>query len=110
MDNLSIEKLASAIQEAQLYANSFLETPDNGSCNLDTVIIDLKGWRKNSVDKLQQLSGISIGDKLTGIYSGYRFLFFDTPGQAGLRNKMMEAAKKRLCELGFDCSMWYHMD
>lgn len=108
-DNL-ISSLASAINEAQSCANKFIDTNDGGSCNLDTVILDFTGWRKQYIDKLISLTGIDIGERMKGIYSGYRFVFFQTSGQAACRTKMMEAAKERLSELGYECTMWYHMD
>jgi len=105
-----IESFVNAFHAAQVESSKFSDTEDKGSCNLDTVIVNFSGWRQLDIKRLESMSGFNIGEKMTGIYKGYRFVFFEVPGQAYRRTIMVEAAKKKLQELDIDCSVWYQMD
>lgn len=104
-----IENLANAIKEAQEEIKK-IDLKDNGSCNLDTVIFDFSEWKAKEFNKLTSLCGISFGEKMKGWHKGYRFLFFEVKGMANLRTTQVEAAKKYLCDKGFNCSIWYQLD
>lgn len=106
----ALELMSAAIKQAQLYANSFKDTIDSGGSNLDTVVYDFTGWRQATINDLQTKSRVRIGNKMSGFNAGNRFVFFDVCGQATQRTKMVEAAKAKLCELGYECAVWYQMD
>lgn len=106
----ALELMSAALKQAQLSANSYKEIIDSGTCNLDTVIYNFTGWRQSAINDLQNKSGIRIGSKMTGFNAGHRFIFFEVSGQALQRNMMVEAAKSKLCELGYESAVWYQMD
>ena len=110
MTTLSIEQIATALKEAQKAANEASLPEDGGTCNSDTVIIDFKGWRQKKIDQLMAASGISISDSLSGWHKGYRFISFDISGQGNNRCRMVEAAKRKLKDLGIPASVYYQMD
>lgn len=109
IDKNYIQKLAEAIKETENIIKQ-VKVEDKGSCNLDTVIFDFTGWKSKEINNLALLSGIRISSKLKGYYTGYRFLYFNTNGIANLRTAQVEAAKKHLCDNGFNCSIWYSLD
>jgi len=106
-----IEQYAAAIKAAQLAANAVDKSEDGGTCNTDTVVIDFSGWRYNAINKVAQLSGISIGDKLSSwMWKGCCFIHFNTKGQGNNNTRMVEAANKKLKEFGIPSSIYYQMD
>jgi len=110
MEKREIERVAEAIIIAKKESESVKSTVDRGSCNLDTVCISLKGWRKGDIDELSKKCGVGISERLSGYFSGYRFLHIETGGQADLRSAVMESAFKSLKKQGIDCVMWYQLD
>lgn len=109
IDNNYIEKLATAINEAQIDIKK-IRVDDGGACNLDTVMINCDGWKTKEINLLKKLSNVEIGDKMKGWNAGNRFIHFDVDGMANLRNSQVELAKSILKGKGFDVSVWYHMD
>lgn len=105
-----IEEYAKAIKEAEQAALNASTKEDGGTCNLDTVTIDFKGWRQVDINKVSELSGIRIGDKLGGFHGGCRFVWFTTYGQANERTRMAEAAAKCLRAKEIPVYMWYCAD
>lgn len=109
--NPNIDQFAEAIKEAKKAAQEKSNVPDDGTCNMDTVVIDFSGWRQSQVDKLQGMAGVRIGEKMSGIWRGHRFVWFGSGhGQAARRTAMEEAAHKKLQELGIPSTVWYQMD
>jgi hypothetical protein len=108
--NPLIEKYANAIKEADKAAIAAPPVEDRGTCNMDSVMVDFKGWRQKDINQVQALSGIRIGDKMTGIWGAYRFVHVNTKGQADLNTYMAQIAVKKLNELGVKATMWYQMD
>lgn len=105
-----IESFAQAIKDTQEYIIKIDVENDGGSCNLDTVIIDFTGWKQTDINKLSSLCGVRIGNRMTGCHQGYRFVFFQTDGQASRNTFKVEAAKKYLYGLGINAMVWYKMD
>ena len=76
-----IERLVTALKEAQAAADKFKNEPDEGTANLDTVTIELKWWTEQSVATVSEQSGIRIGRKLGGaMWYTNRWVSFDTFG------------------------------
>lgn len=83
---------------------------DGGTCNLDSVIIKLPYTLKKDVDEYNKIAVATLSEPLTGMYSGYRFLNFNTHGQAALRTRYVEAYHKKMKNLGYNVSIYYQMD
>ena len=106
-----VEALVKALKEADKAALELSGTDDGGTCNMDSPLICLKGWKEVDVQLASEESGIRIGEKLTSSwFKGFRFVRTATSGQANCRTAMVEAAKKSLEAAGYDVTIWYHMD
>lgn len=108
--NDKISLFCDAVNKAQSESNKFKDEKDLGTCNLDTVIIDFSGWRQKSIDRISFNTGIDIGNRMTGLYNGYRFVFFKKNGFASCRTKMAEIANESLIKDGIKSTVWYQMD
>jgi hypothetical protein len=53
-----INRYATAIKEAEQSAISADRFEDGGTCNLDTAVIDFKGWRESDVRQVMAVSGV----------------------------------------------------
>jgi hypothetical protein len=105
-----IEKLTTAIAEANKKIAYFDCYPDSGSCNLDTVIVDFTGWSKRDIETISNTSGVTIGNKMSGFWSGCRFLFFGGGSQGSRRTKIAEACAGVIKSFGFSANVWYESD
>ena len=106
-----IEKYASGIKEAQIAAINAKGSEDGGTCNMDSVVIDFTGWRSNAIQQVAQLSGVSIGDKLSSsMWKGCCFINIYIEGQGNSSSRMVEAATRRLKELEIPAMTYYQMD
>lgn len=105
-----IDFYTKAINEAQKAAANIANVQDGGSANLDTVTIDFTGWRKSSINKLAAKAGIQIGDKLSGLWKGSCFVHFEVTGQGDRRYEEVQAAWKKLQEMGVPASVFYQLD
>jgi hypothetical protein len=85
---------------------------DNGTCNLDSVIIKMRLSHADLDFLGQHCKTASIGYPLSsGLYKGHRFVgFSNIMGQADKRTAGVEAAYKVLRDSGFDVSVYYQMD
>ncbi|MBC9913161.1 hypothetical protein [Chitinophaga varians] len=100
-------KAIKAAEEASLSAN---KNEDGGTCNIDTVIINFKGWRQANIDQVIKSSGINISSPLSGLYKGYRFVNFSANGQGNNRSRMVIAAKRKLVEMDIPATVYHQMD
>jgi hypothetical protein len=106
-----IDTWANAIKEAVKAADSASVIEDGGTCNLDSVVIDFTGWRQTSIRSLAEKAGVTISDKLSGwMWKGSCFVNIPTSGQGNNNTRMVEAAVKKLKELGLPASTYYQMD
>lgn len=105
-----IQHYANAIKEANEAAKSASQTDDGGTCNMDSVTIDFKGWRETDITKLQNMSGIRIGEKLSGHWRNSRWIDTEAHGQGNNRTRMVEAAVNKLKEFNIPASVYYQMD
>ena len=105
-------RLGEALIKAQESASKIgtLYPEDGGTCNLDSVLIKLQGWKLADIEQASFYGEVPISDKLTGIYRGYRFVMFTLYGQANRRTRMVEAAKKSLEASGYDVTIYWQMD
>ena len=106
---IDFEKLERDISLAQKEADKFRNVDDGGTCNFDTVTIFLGRRSKAKMAKIAELdwSLIPVDSKY---WSGYWFVFFNVNGQANRRSEMVEAAGKKMRELGWNVRMYYEMD
>ena len=104
-----IEALDKAYQAAQVVHKQDKE--DEGTCNMDSPLIKLSGWRDTDIQEVNKESKLKIGDKLSSTwFRNYRFISGGAYGQANLRTRMNTTIKKSLDESGYDVTMWYCMD
>lgn len=106
-----IDTWANAIKEATAAAAGASANEDGGTCNLDSIVIDFTGWRQTSIQALAEKTGVTISDKLSGwMWKGSCFVNIPTNGQGNNNTRMVEAAVKKLKELGLPASTYYQMD
>jgi hypothetical protein len=106
-----IDTWANAIKEATVAAASVSAKEDGGTCNLDSVVVDFTGWRQTAIRTVAEKAGVEISDKLTGwMWKGSCFVSIPTNGQGNNNTRMVEAAVKKLKELGLPASTYYQMD
>ena len=108
---IKVKKLIDDLKRANEKAKEAFKGDDGGTCNLDSVTIKLRRWTEKEIKEASTASGVRISDKLNSTYwNGYRFLSFETKGQANERTRMTEAAYKEMRILGYDVSMYYYAD
>ena len=106
-----VKILIDDLKKANNKAKEAFKGDDGGTCNLDSVIIKLRRWSEEEIKEASVASGVRISGKLNSNYwNGYRFLSFETKGQANERTRMTEAAYKEMRLLGYDVCMYYHAD
>lgn len=105
-----VQKLVEALKRTNEAALAEANTNDSGTCNFDTPLICLKGWKSSDIKEASESAGIEIGEQLSGWHKGYRFVSVKLYGQANRRTLMAEAAKRSLVADGYDASMYYQMD
>jgi hypothetical protein len=106
-----IEEWAKIMQEAKNLSRNYASVEDGGTCNFDTPVIDLSGWKAKQVDVLRAKAPGFIATKLTGkFWKGCYFMEFDLHGQANRRSAMAEAAYKHMKEKGMPVRMYYQCD
>lgn len=111
---IDIKKYAEAIKKAQISANEADKGSDlindGGTCNFDSVMIDFKGIRETTIQKIAKMSGIQISGKYSGWWRGCCYISFNLNGQAANRTRMAEAAYKSLKADGIPVRMYYQAD
>lgn len=110
MSKEKVLKLVEALKRANEEALKFSSVEDSGSCNLDSAVIKLLRWKEEEIKEVSELSGVSLSDKLSGFWNGYRFVSTEMHGQANKRSRMAEASKKSLEKDGYDVCMYYQAD
>lgn len=110
MKKEEIKNLAKLLKEANQEAQSFKHIEDGGTCNLDSLVINLKGVRKNMIELLESESGFKTSKIHSKWWVGYYFVFLNFSGQGNRNTMMVEKAKKYLAEKGVNCAVYYQMD
>lgn len=97
-------KMGEAMLIANEYAKSFADTNDGGSCNFDHPII--------KINRLTQKQANSLPIRVSKCYGGggWWSVACALYGQAMRRTTMAEAFARKMCELGYECSVYYMMD
>lgn len=104
-----IDKFESDLCAAQRAADRYRDADDGGTCNFDTVTVNLGRATKKKLAALAQLDWSVQPVGLRG-WSGYWFVWFNTNGQADRRTDMVEAAAKEMAHRGYDVRVYYQMD
>lgn len=104
-----IAALTAALIKAKETALLFADTYDGGTCNMDSPMLYLPGWRKADVE-----AAFAAADLRCFEYKGYGpkawVICGGTYGQGDCRTTMAEAMYKSLKRDGYDASMYYQMD
>lgn len=85
------------------------KTDDGGTCNLDSVIIALKGWNGAKVQEAAKQADVGCHSMFIGRQKSY-VLVPKSIGQANARTAAVEAMRKALRFEGYDTSMYYQID
>jgi hypothetical protein len=107
---IPLAQIIDAINQAEAAAIAADPNEDGGTCCLDTPLIKLDRYTEDDIQAVTDATGIRIGDKMSGFWRGYRFLWTKTHGQAERRSQMAEAAYRKLNELGIPCHFWQQCD
>ena len=106
-----IEKLATALTEANKAAKALENYPDGGTCCMDSPTITLDGWRRSDIDKACAIAGVSIEDKMgSSWWKNSRFVRTFENGMASRRMRQAEVAVEVLRKHGFSAAVFYMMD
>lgn len=82
---------------------------DGGTCNMDAVTLDLRGWRRDKVEQAAKAAGV--GCFVWSLYGHKRYVFtVRSGGQANRRTAAAEAMREALKLSGYDAGMYYQMD
>ena len=110
---LTAEQLADIMRAGVKAAQHEIETgdtDDGGTCNLDSVALDLTGYRKPTVEQAAALAGVHVY-KLSGAWwSGCWMIGTPHAGQGDRRTRCAEAAGKAMTEAGGKVRMYYQCD
>lgn len=106
--------LSIAMLDAEKAAMELKDSEDGGTCNFDTPMIKLDGWKASDIEEMNKAADhefIQVDGKITsGMWKGYYRVGTSKHGQAACRTRMAEAAKKVLAAAGYDVAMYYQMD
>lgn len=102
-------KLTEDLRVALAAAGEAADCEDGGTCNLDSLVITLKGARVAKVQQAAQDAGAYYASK------GYRWpgeytIGIPTGGQANRRTRAVEAAKRSLQAAGWSAHVSYVID
>ena len=103
-------KLAKHLERAAAYAQEVAaRTDDGGTCNMDAVAVDLKGWNRAKVEEAAKAAGI--GCFVWNLY-GHKSFVFTMPGcgQGNARTAAAEAMRDALRLDGYNAGMYYQID
>ena len=101
MKKKDLPSLVEAIREAMLLAEKVAkETPDQGSCNLDRVMLHLTPRWKAPLEA-EGIKTFELGNALALSASW---------GMANSNTKACQAAAKHLTDKGFSAYVWYQID
>ena len=82
---------------------------DGGTCNMDAVALDLRGWRRDKVEQAAKAAGV--GCFVWNLYGHKRYVFtVRSGGQANRRTAAAEAMREALRLSGYDTGMYYQID
>lgn len=85
------------------------KTPDNGTCNMDGVVLKLPRLPEEKVVEALKSAGVRARKNDWG-YHGTGYMINPSQGQADKRSKAAEAICAALKGAGYQVSMYYQMD
>ncbi|MGJ1360031.1 hypothetical protein ACR79K_25330 [Sphingobacterium siyangense] len=91
-------------------AQKDVDSEDGGTCNLDSLTIDLSKKSRKFIDHLKMISRFSIDKIESKMWKGSYFVGIRLSGQGNRRSRMVERASKYLKSQNIDCSVYYQMD
>lgn len=102
------EKLEKDIREAYEEARKATTGEDDGSANLDSTFLRLKGWRENKVLEAISNAGLYCSGKITWIGTGYMISVGLGQGndRVRARNKFLKVLESK----GYDVIAYDRMD
>lgn len=82
---------------------------DGGTCNMDAVALNLRGWRRDKVEQAAKAAGV--GCSTWTLFGHKQYVFtVRSGGQANRRTAAAEAMCEALKLSGYDAGMYYQMD
>lgn len=82
---------------------------DGGTCNMDAVTLNLRGWRRDKVEQAAKFAGV--GCSTCTLFGHKRYVFtVHSGGQANRRTAAAEAMCGALKLSGYDAGMYYQID
>lgn len=106
---IDIEKLERDLLQAENAARA-AKCSDDGTCNFDTLCINLGRNTKALRNALASIDWkiVSVGQRG---WTGWYFVdLYSLCGMANCRTAMVEAAKNKMIELGWDACVYYMLD
>ena len=103
-------KLAKDLECAAAYAMEVAATTDDGgTCNMDAVTVDLKGWNRAKVEQAAKAAGV--GCFVWNLYGHKSYVFpVRDSGQGNARTAAAEAMQEALKLEGYNTGMYYQID
>jgi hypothetical protein len=101
--------LIDALRRAAELARPLDDTEDGGTCNFDSLQLDLPGYREAEVLEAAKQAGLRAF--ATKIFKQKVFVVnVPVARQGNARTRQAESMKKTMRELGYDASVYYQMD
>lgn len=102
------DEMVSAFRAARVAADGKRNTPDTGTCNLDSAVWwPPRSMRSKKIEEAAEEAGVSVS--ITKWLGRAVFLSLGD-GQASRNTAMCEAARDALTAAGFDAGVYYKMD
>lgn len=105
-----VVSLAKYIDIANDEAQKDVESEDGGTCNLDSLTIDLSDKSRKFIDHLKLICSFSIDKIESKMWKGSYFVGIRLSGQANRRSRMVERANAYLKSQNIDSCVYYQMD
>lgn len=105
-----VVSLAKYIDIANDEAQKDAESEDGGTCNLDSLTIDLSEKSKKFIDHLKLICRFSIDKIESKMWKGSYFVGIRLSGQGNRRSRMVDRADAYLKSQNVDSSVYYQMD
>lgn len=103
------KKLAESLKVAVEAAKAVAGGEDGGTCNFDSMSLDLPRWNQNLIELSAKEAGIRVFD--TKIFR-HKYYIFSVPfgGQGNARTRQAEAMAQAMKSAGYDASVYYQID
>lgn len=103
------KKLAESLKAAVEAAKAVAGGEDGGTCNFDSMMLDLPKWNQTLIELSAKEAGIQAFD--TRILR-HKYYIFSVPfgGQGNARTRQAEAMAQAMKSAGYDASVYYQID